>query len=162
MDPTPDILALVDASAEAFGVPASWIKAFCQQESRWDPNAKVVTGTDGARGGAYGLGQMTLKTAQGLGYTRDAEGLLDPQTNLLLVGQLLQELYARWGPRTTLQDVAAGYNSGHGYEFCEWLKDNATNPDGTPDVARRARFAHTVDVYVPNILKFEQEYAQEE
>src|SRR5205085_11224212 len=46
-----------------------------QRESRYQP--QLV-----GRGGCIGLMQIKLATARGLGYTGDAAGLRDPETNL--------------------------------------------------------------------------------
>ena len=67
--------ALVASHASANGVPAALVHRVIVRESRYQP--RLV-----GRGGTIGLMQIKLATARGLGYTGDAEGLRDPNTNL--------------------------------------------------------------------------------
>ena len=67
--------ALVATHAGANGVPEVLVHRVIVRESRYQP--KLV-----GRGGTIGLMQIKLATARGLGYTGDAEGLRDPNTNL--------------------------------------------------------------------------------
>jgi soluble lytic murein transglycosylase-like protein len=67
--------ALVAAHARANNVPEALVHRIIVRESRYRPD---VVG----RGGAIGLMQIKLATARGLGYTGDAAGLRDPDTNL--------------------------------------------------------------------------------
>src|SRR5207302_11059852 len=67
--------ALISAQAQANGVPEALVHRVIVRESRYQPH---VVG----RGGAIGLMQIKLATARGLGYTGDAAGLRDPNTNL--------------------------------------------------------------------------------
>jgi len=70
-----DYDALVTAHASANGVPAILVHRVIVRESRYQP--RLV-----GRGGTIGLMQIKLATARNLGYTGDAEGLRDPETNL--------------------------------------------------------------------------------
>jgi hypothetical protein len=70
-----DYEALVAAHASANGVPADLVHRVIVRESRYQP--KLI-----GRGGTIGLMQIKLATARGLGYSGDAEGLRDPNTNL--------------------------------------------------------------------------------
>ena len=67
--------ALVAAHARANGVPEALVHRVIVRESRYQPGLI-------GRGGTIGLMQIKLATARGLGYTGDAEGLRDPDTNL--------------------------------------------------------------------------------
>jgi soluble lytic murein transglycosylase-like protein len=67
--------AMVAAHAGANGVPAALVHRVIVRESRYQP--RLI-----GRGGTIGLMQIKLATARGLGYTGDAEGLRDPNTNL--------------------------------------------------------------------------------
>jgi soluble lytic murein transglycosylase-like protein len=67
--------ALVASHAQANGVPEALVHRVIVRESRYRPH---VVG----RGGTIGLMQIKLATARGLGYTGDAAGLRDPNTNL--------------------------------------------------------------------------------
>jgi soluble lytic murein transglycosylase-like protein len=67
--------ALVSAHAQANGVPEALVHRVIQRESRYQPHLV-------GRCGCIGLMQIKLATARGLGYTGDAAGLRDPNTNL--------------------------------------------------------------------------------
>ena len=67
--------ALVATHAKANGVPEVLVHRVIVRESRYQPNLI-------GHGGTIGLMQIKLATARGLGYTGDAEGLRDPDTNL--------------------------------------------------------------------------------
>lgn len=69
-----NIDALIEQQAKANGVPASFVHAVVKRESNYNPNAKG--------GSALGLMQIKHATAKALGYTGDAAGLYDPETNL--------------------------------------------------------------------------------
>ena len=78
--------ALVASHAAANGVPESLVHRVIVRESRYRPG---VIG----RGGAIGLMQIKLATARGLGYTGDAAGLRDPNTNLTYAVKYLAGAY---------------------------------------------------------------------
>jgi soluble lytic murein transglycosylase-like protein len=78
--------ALVATHAAANGVPESLVHRVIVRESRYHPG---VVG----RGGAIGLMQIKLATARGLGYTGDAAGLRDPNTNLTYAVKYLAGAY---------------------------------------------------------------------
>ncbi len=67
--------ALVAKHAKANAVPAALVHRVIVRESRYRPDLV-------GRGGTIGLMQIKLATAHGLGYTGDADGLRDPDTNL--------------------------------------------------------------------------------
>ena len=67
--------ALVRAHAQANNVPEALVHRVIQRESRYQPNLV-------GRCGCIGLMQIKLATARSLGYTGDAAGLRDPDTNL--------------------------------------------------------------------------------
>ena len=66
---------MVAAHARANGVPEALVHRVIMRESRYQPGLI-------GRGGTIGLMQIKLATARGLGYTGDAAGLRDPDTNL--------------------------------------------------------------------------------
>lgn len=53
-------------------IPASWVMAIVKKESGYDANAIAKHPGDVARGGSYGLVQMSYATAKELGYTGPA------------------------------------------------------------------------------------------
>src|SRR5471030_268725 len=66
---------LVATHAKANGVPEALVHRVILRESRYQPHLV-------GRCGCIGLMQIKLSTARGLGYTGDAAGLRDPNTNL--------------------------------------------------------------------------------
>ena len=70
-----EIDALVRTHAQVNNVPEALVHRVIQRESRYRP--ELV-----GRGGCIGLMQIKLATARSLGYTGDAAGLRDPDTNL--------------------------------------------------------------------------------
>jgi soluble lytic murein transglycosylase-like protein len=78
--------ALVATHAAANGVPVVLVHRVIMRESRYRP---TVVG----RGGTIGLMQIKLATARGMGYTGDAAGLRDPNTNLTYAVKYLAGAY---------------------------------------------------------------------
>lgn len=80
-------------------------------ESRWTLGSINMTGSDAARGGAYGPTQITEKTARAYGFTGPMSMLArDP---VLAASWTVKILRARpGGPPTTLDDAAAWWNAG--------------------------------------------------
>jgi soluble lytic murein transglycosylase-like protein len=66
---------MVAAQAQANGVPEALVHRVILRESRYRPHLV-------GRCGCIGLMQIKLSTARSLGYTGDAAGLRDPNTNL--------------------------------------------------------------------------------
>ena len=67
--------SMVAAHARANNVPEALVHRVIVRESSYQPDLV-------GRGGTIGLMQIKLATARGLGYTGDAAGLRDPDTNL--------------------------------------------------------------------------------
>jgi soluble lytic murein transglycosylase-like protein len=67
--------SLVATHAMANNVPEVLVHRVIVRESKYRPDLV-------GRGGTIGLMQIKLSTARGLGYTGDAAGLRDPDTNL--------------------------------------------------------------------------------
>ena len=66
---------IVAVHAKANQVPEALVHRVIVRESKYQPDLI-------GRGGTIGLMQIKLATARGVGYTGDAEGLRDPETNL--------------------------------------------------------------------------------
>ena len=81
--------ALIAKHATANGVPEQLIRRVIRIESRGHAGA--------VHAGNYGLMQIRLATARGVGYSRDAEGLLDPDTNLTYAVKYLAGAYRAAG-----------------------------------------------------------------
>lgn len=120
---------LATETALAWGIEPAVLLATVDVESAWDPNAQNHGPGDDARGGAWGLAQLTVTTAlavdDGVGAWADEAGrrepkrLLEPQLNLTLACALITENGTRstapMGSETWYQDLASLYNSGKPY-----------------------------------------------
>ena len=85
-----DYDAMVATHAAANGLPEALVHRVIVRESRYRPNAV-------GRGGTIGLMQIKLATARGMGYTGDAAGLRDPNTNLTYAVKYLAGAYRASG-----------------------------------------------------------------
>jgi soluble lytic murein transglycosylase-like protein len=96
--------ALVAAHAQANGVPEALVHRVILRESRYQPHLV-------GRCGCIGLMQIKLATARGLGYTGDAAGLRDPNTNLTYGVKYLAGAYraAHGDHARAVQYYASGY-----------------------------------------------------
>ncbi len=131
----PTFRLAVDTALSA-GVDPAILLGIIKVESNWNPGATNLVGPDGARGGAYGLTQMTLRTARAFDPDVTGEQLLDPVTNLRFAGLLLADNRSRAG--ADWRDVAAMWNSGRPF-------------DQAPEVTRYR--------YVPKVLEAANRYA---
>ena len=95
---------MVASHARANGVPEALVHRVIVRESRYQP---ALVG----RGGAIGLMQIKLATARALGYTGDAAGLRDPDTNLTYAVKYLAGAYraANGDHNRAIHYYAAGY-----------------------------------------------------
>lgn len=126
---------MIVAECKAHGVTPSWAIAIARKESAFNPDALVDTGGDGARGGAYGLMQMTALTAKGLGFVGNPRDLLDADVNISYGVALIAQL-AKY--HKSFRDVAAAYNCGKQYSRA-------------PRVTQKE--------YVPTVEKYQARYA---
>ncbi len=97
--------ALIAQHAAANGVPVSLVHRVILRESRYNPHA--------VHAGNYGMMQIRLQTARGMGYTGSAQGLLDPNTNLTYAVKYLAGAYRAAGGN---QNRAVAYYAG-GYYY---------------------------------------------
>ena len=81
--------ALIARHAAANGVPEQLVRRVIRIESRGNAAA--------ANAGNYGLMQIRLGTARGVGYVGEAEGLLDPDINLTYAVKYLAGAYRAAG-----------------------------------------------------------------
>jgi soluble lytic murein transglycosylase-like protein len=77
---------MVATHARANGVPEALVHRVIMRESRYQPGLV-------GHGGTIGLMQIKLATARGVGYTGDAAGLRDPNTNLTYAVKYLAGAY---------------------------------------------------------------------
>src|SRR5450755_4197560 len=101
-----DYDALVASHARANGVPEALVHRVIVRESRYQPHLV-------GRGGTIGLMQIKLATARGLGYTGDAAGLRDPDTNLTYAVKYLAGAFR--AANGDLNRAVAYYASGYYY-----------------------------------------------
>jgi soluble lytic murein transglycosylase-like protein len=96
--------ALVATHAKANAVPEALVHRVIVRESRYQP---ALVG----RGGTIGLMQIKLATARSLGYTGDAAGLRDPDTNLAYAVKYLAGAYraANGDHNRAMAYYASGY-----------------------------------------------------
>ncbi len=94
---------MVASHAAANGVPVELVHRVIMRESRYQPRAISK--------GNYGMMQIRLGTARGMGYTGTAEGLLDPNTNLTYAVKYLAGAYKAAGGNQdqAVRYYAAGY-----------------------------------------------------
>ena len=127
---------MVRQAAAAAGIDYATLAAIVEIESNWKPEAKNETGSDAARGGAYGLTQMTLRTAQSLRRNVTREQLLTAAGNLEIASMLMRENARR---SRDPKDLAAMWNSGRVF-------------DKAPEVTR--------ETYVPRFLAARSKYSE--
>ena len=95
---------LVATHAKANDVPEILVHRVIVRESKYHPDLI-------GRGGTIGLMQIKLATARGLGYTGDAAGLRDPDTNLAYGVKYLAGAFraAEGDHARTIRYFASGY-----------------------------------------------------
>jgi len=119
--------ALVATHARANGVPEALVHRVIVRESRYQP---ALVG----RGGAVGLMQIKLATARALGYSGDAAGLRDPDTNLTCAVKYLAGAYraANGDHNRAIHYYAAGYYQVAKRQRLEHLRHPAALLAATP------------------------------
>ncbi len=125
-----DYQAMVAAHAQANGVPEALVHRVIMRESRYQP--QLV-----GRGGTIGLMQIKLATARSLGYTGDAAGLRDPNTNLTYAVKYLAGAYraAHGDHARAVHYYASGYYYAAKRQHLE-LAASPTGRTGSPADAR--------------------------
>jgi len=94
----------IDAAAASAGIPLDVAYGLIAHESGFNANAI------GDNGRSYGLVQIQLATARGLGYTGDGPGLLVPAVNVSLGFRYLRGQLDRAG---TIAAALSAYNGGY-------------------------------------------------
>jgi soluble lytic murein transglycosylase-like protein len=124
--------ALVASHARANGVPEALVHRVIVRESRYQPHLV-------GRGGTIGLMQIKLATARGLGYTGDAAGLRDPDTNLTYGVKYLAGAYrtANGDHGRAIHYYASGYYEAAKHQRHERVLISGIESSGNP-VAGRA------------------------
>lgn len=120
---------LVARYAQQHGVPERLIHRIIMRESRYNPG--VISK------GNYGLMQIRLGTARGMGYRGGAQGLLDPDVNMRHAVPYLANAYRVAHGN---EDLAVRYYAG-GYYYAakrQGLLDKMRNASSSPAAASRA------------------------
>jgi soluble lytic murein transglycosylase-like protein len=103
---TPELRAMIRASAAEHGIPESLLHRVIQRESGYDP---------GARNGPYwGLMQILPQTAQTMGFRGEPAELLDPEVNLRYAGRYLRGAWMVSGGNEA--EAVGWYARGYYYE----------------------------------------------
>jgi len=86
-----------------YGLPHELVHRVVKRESRYNPLA--------VNKGNYGIMQIRLGTARAMGYSGDAEGLLDPDTNMTSAVKYLAGAYRAAGcdPDRAMRLYSTGY-----------------------------------------------------
>ncbi|WP_083982784.1 lytic transglycosylase domain-containing protein [Devosia soli] len=94
---------LISHYSNAYNVPESLVRRIIVRESGYNPAAR--------NGPYYGLMQISYATARGMGYSGEAAGLLDAETNLRYAVRYLAGAYvtANNSPDRAVQLYASGY-----------------------------------------------------
>ncbi len=103
VDSNGNLAALISRHAAANNVPESLVRRVVMRESRG--NARAISK------GNYGIMQIRLGTARGMGYTGTAAGLLDADTNMTYAVKYLAGAYRVAGGNESraVSYYAAGY-----------------------------------------------------
>jgi soluble lytic murein transglycosylase-like protein len=125
---------MVARHASANGVPVVLVHRVIVRESRYQP---ALIG----HGGTIGLMQIKLATARGLGYSGDAEGLRDPDTNLAYGVKYLAGAYhaANGDHGRAMHYYASGYYDVAKRQRLERAVTAGIESFGNPIPARAAR-----------------------
>jgi soluble lytic murein transglycosylase-like protein len=108
--------AMIARHAAAEGVPEDLVRRVIKRESRGNP--RVVSK------GNYGLMQIKPATARGVGYSGNAAGLLDPETNMTYA---VKYLAGAWRVAGGNRDLAVHYYAA-GYYYAAKSKGLAGSP----------------------------------
>jgi soluble lytic murein transglycosylase-like protein len=103
---TPELRALITASAADLQIPESLLHRIIQRESGYNPGAR--------NGPYYGLMQILPQTARTMGYEGPPEGLLDAETNLRYAGRYLRGAWLVSGGDE--EEAVGWYARGYYYE----------------------------------------------
>lgn len=160
----------VVSAARAQGVDPALALATAYHESRWRPSAVNKSARDGLRGGAWGLGQVTIRTVEGLGYRGPPESLLTAALGAEWLARVHADNLRRF--RTgSVRDLAAAYNSGRDWagllKAIEDAEGRAATARGKGDTSGERAALDVVaalkgarDRYVPALLEAHARYAR--
>jgi soluble lytic murein transglycosylase-like protein len=119
--------ALIATIARANLVPEALVHRVIVRESKYNPDLV-------GRGGTIGMMQLKLATARGVGYTGDALGLRNPETNLTYGVKYLAGAYRAAGGDhdRAMHYYASGYYYAAKQQRLVRLKQARSGPPGAP------------------------------
>ncbi|MCP4617302.1 MAG: lytic transglycosylase domain-containing protein [Bradyrhizobium sp.] len=127
--------ALIATIARANLVPEALVHRVIVRESKYNPDLI-------GRGGTIGLMQVKLATARGVGYTGDAAGLRNPETNLTYGVKYLAGAYRAAGGDhdRAMRYFASGYYHAAKQQRLERLKQAKSGSPSAPpqEIAKSA------------------------
>ena len=154
-----DFDALILEHAQRRGVPLALMKAIIGKESQFHSTAKALTGPDGARGGSYGLMQMSFTTARALGFKGEPVDLLTPDVNLELGAHYLADLmHEAAAGGYGIDSVISAYNGGNSAYRRGDGKRVGSIAHAPPDVARRVPVIN--QAYVDDVMRLLDYFAR--
>lgn len=121
-----NMILIIKAAAALYGIPGDIMVGLCSVESSLNPDAYVKH--DGGSP-SYGLCQIKLETARGLGFKGTKDDLMDPKINAHFAVRYVSEQLLRYD--NNLTKAIAAYNQGH------WVKSRP-NKGYTTKVYERA------------------------
>jgi len=108
----------IDKYTRLYNVDPALVKALIMAESSWNPQAIKYEYSGKV---SVGLGQILFPdTARALGYAGNQGGLYDPETNIMLMCKLINDIKKRY---SSLSDIVSSYNSGR-IEYVNGLYSN--------------------------------------
>lgn len=105
----------MEKAAHTFDIELSLLYAICVRESKCNPkainhdDATSLRKAMGKKEKSYGMFQIKVGTARGLGFTGKPKELLNPETNAWYAAKLLNHLYNRYAE---ISKVISAYNAG--------------------------------------------------
>lgn len=118
---------VADRIAADFGLPPGLVRAFCQAESSWRPEAtryepgfqrrylsfnQLSEEENKSRATSWGLMQIMGQTARELGFTGKYEDLLDPETGIFWGCVYIKKRALKYRDTLGWRGVIAAYNAG--------------------------------------------------
>src|SRR6201991_3919057 len=118
---------MVAVHAKANQVPEALVHRVIVRESKYNPGLI-------GRGGTIGLMQIKLATARGVGYTGDAQGLRNPETNLTYGVKYLAGAYRAAGGDhdRAMRYYASAYYYAAKQQRLEHRRQARSGPPGAP------------------------------
>jgi soluble lytic murein transglycosylase-like protein len=152
----------IAAAAERWKVPVALIKAIIAKESEFQPRATALDRGDAARGGSYGLMQLSLETAHELGFRGTVQDLYDAAVNVNLGARYLRDLLSEaTAGGYGVDSVISAYNAGNSAYRRGDGRRVGSIAHATPAEAARVPFINEDD-YVRPVLELMRYFERSE